>query len=68
MALCVVTINNNAPAMDHKASETTHIERCLILAGQAIDSAKGNVTSGNIIVDGGVVAGSWVYTPQASLP
>ncbi|MGY3344685.1 MULTISPECIES: hypothetical protein [unclassified Bradyrhizobium] len=68
MSLCVVTINNRATPLDRKGQETTFIERGLILAAQAIDSAKGNQLSGNILDDGGVTIGSWNYTPQASLP
>jgi hypothetical protein len=68
MPLATITVNNLAPALEKRGSETTHVERCLLLAAQAIDAGRGTVTSGNIIGDFGVVLGSWVYVPQASNP
>ncbi|MGY8705118.1 hypothetical protein RAD16_05165 [Bradyrhizobium sp. 18BD] len=68
MALCTVTVNDTTPTMEKRGSETTHIERALLLAGQAIDAGRGTVTSGNIIGDFGVVIGSWTYSPKASNP
>jgi hypothetical protein len=66
MSLAVITVNNQAPALDKKYSETQLIARALELASQAIRSAGGTVTSGNIVNDGGVVIGSFTYTPQAT--
>jgi hypothetical protein len=66
MSLCVVTINNLSPALDKKFQEVQVIARALELAAQAIRSAGGTVTSGNINGDGGVVLGTFLYTPQAS--
>jgi hypothetical protein len=42
------------------------IVRALDLAESAIRGPGGAVTSGNIIGDGGVLLGTWSYTPQAS--
>lgn len=66
MALAVITINNQSPALDKKYSETQLVARGLALAAQAIAGAGGAQTSGNIVNDGGVVLGTWAYTPQAS--
>jgi hypothetical protein len=66
VSLAVITVNNQAPALDKKYSETQLIARALSLAAQSIGAAGGTVTSGNIVNDGGVVIGSFVYTPQAS--
>jgi hypothetical protein len=66
MAPCVVTINNLSPALDKKFQEVHAIARALRLAEQAICSANGQQTSGNIINDGATVIGSWVYSPQAT--
>jgi hypothetical protein len=41
------------------------IQRALDLAESAIRSPGGAVTSGTITGDGGVVLGSWTYTPVA---
>jgi hypothetical protein len=66
MSLCVVTINNLSPALDKKFQEVQEIARALSLAAQAINSAGGQQTSGNILDSGAVLVGSWTYTPQAS--
>ena len=66
MSLAVITVNNQAPALDKKYSETQLIARALSLAAHSIASGGGTVTSGNIINDGGVVLGTFVYTPQAT--
>jgi hypothetical protein len=66
MALAVITVQNLSPALDRKFQEVGFIARALDLAEQAISAPGGTVTSGNIINDGGVVIGSWIYTPQAS--
>ena len=65
MALCVVTVNNLSPALDKKFQEVQVIARALALAAQAISGPGGQVTSGNIIGDGGVTLGTFTYTPQA---
>jgi hypothetical protein len=66
MALFVLTVNNNAPALDKKFQEVVDIARALTLAAQDIGSHGGANTTGNIIDTGGQVVGSWTYTPQAS--
>jgi hypothetical protein len=66
MSLCVVTINNLAPALDRKFQEVQVIARGLELAAQAIRSAGGQQTAGNINGDGGVLLGTYAYTPQAA--
>lgn len=66
MALAVITVNNASPALDKKFQEVALIQRALDLAESAIRGPGGAVTSGNILGDGGVLLGSWTYTPQAS--
>jgi hypothetical protein len=66
MSLMVVTINNLSPAMDHKFQEVERIARYLHFAAQAVQSAQGQVTSGNILDNSNTVMGTWIYTPQAS--
>jgi len=66
MSLAVVTINNQSPALDHKASEVALIARGLEIAAQQLRSQGGLATSGNITNDGGALIGSWTYTAQAS--
>ena len=67
MSLFVVTINNLTPAMERKNQEVERIQRYTERALQAVRSAGGATTSGNIMDDGGAtVIGSWTYTPQAS--
>jgi hypothetical protein len=66
MSLCVITINNLSPALDKKFQEVAIVARGLALAAQAISSAGGQTTSGNILNDGATVIGTWTYTPQAS--
>ena len=66
MALAVITVNNLATPLDKKFQEVRFIVRALDLAEQAISAPGGTVTSGNIINDGGVVIGTWSYTPQAA--
>ena len=65
MPLAVITINNLSPALDKRFQEVDFIARGLALASQAIQSAGGQQTSGNIATDGAVVIGR-VYSPQAS--
>ena len=66
MPLCVVTINLPAIALEKRFQEVQVIARALRLAEQAICSANGQQTSGNIATDGAEVIGSWVYSPQAT--
>ena len=66
MPLAVITVNNQAPALDKKFQEVQVIARALDLAEAAIRGGGGVVTSGNIVSDGGVTIGSFVYTPQAT--
>jgi hypothetical protein len=68
MALCTVTVNNTAPALEHKSSEAALVAQALHIAATAIQSAQGTVASGNIIGNGGVVLGSWTLTSQNSSP
>ena len=42
------------------------IARALRLAEQAISSANGHKTSGDILSDGATKIGSWQYLPQAA--
>jgi hypothetical protein len=65
MPLAVITVNNPSPALDKRAQEVALIQRALDLAESAIRSPGGAVTSGTITGDGGVVLGSWTYTPVA---
>jgi hypothetical protein len=66
MALLTLTVNNLATPLDKKFQEVQFIARALDLAQQAISAPGGTVTSGNVINDGGVVIGTWTYTPQAA--
>lgn len=66
MPLLSLTINNPAIAFEKRFQEVDFIARGLALAAQAIQSAGGQQTSGNIATDGAVVIGSWVYSPQAT--
>ena len=66
MALLTLTINNPSTALDKQHQETQLIARALHLAQQDIRASGGKKTSGNINGDGGVLLGSWTYTPQAS--
>jgi len=66
MALLSLTVNNASPALDRQHQESQLIERALRLAASEIRSNGGKKTSGNIIDTGGVVLGTWTYTPQAS--
>jgi len=66
MALFTLTVNNLSPVLDKKFQEVQVIARALDLAEQAVRSAGGSVTSGNILTDGAVLLGTWTYTPQAS--
>jgi hypothetical protein len=66
MALLTLTVNNASPALDKQHQEVQLIDRALQLAKTDIRSNGGKKTSGNIANDGGVVIGTWTYTPQAS--
>jgi hypothetical protein len=66
MSLAVITVNNPSVQLDKKFQEVQVIARALDLAEAAIRGAGGATTSGNLIDTGGVVIGSWTYTPQAS--
>jgi hypothetical protein len=66
MPLVTVTINNPGIALEKRFQEVDFIARGLALAAQAIQSAGGQQTSGNIATDGAVVIGSWTYSPVAS--
>jgi hypothetical protein len=66
MALLTLTINNPSTALDKQHQETQLISRALHLAHQDIRMNGGKKTSGNINGDGGVLLGTWVYTPVAT--
>jgi hypothetical protein len=66
MALLSLTVNNASPALDKKAQEVALIAQALGVAAQVLQSNGGLVTSGNILGAGGVVLGTFSYTPQAS--
>jgi hypothetical protein len=66
MPLLSLTINNPAIALDKRFQEVEFVARGLALAAQAIKSAGGQQTSGNIATDGAVVIGNWTYVPQAA--
>jgi hypothetical protein len=66
MSLAVITVSAQSPSLDTRAQEVALISRALELAAQAIRAAGGTVTSGNILGDGAVVLGTFVYSPVAS--
>ena len=66
MPACVVTVNTISPQLDKRHQEVQQIDRALHLAAMALRGAGGAVTSGNIIDNGGVIVGTYVYTPAAS--
>jgi hypothetical protein len=66
MALLTLTINNPSTALDRQHQESQLIARALQLAQQDIRANGGKKTSGNINGDGGVLLGSWTYTPVAT--
>jgi hypothetical protein len=66
MALLTLTINNPSTALDKQHQETQLISRALQVAQQDIRANGGKKTSGNINGDGGVLLGSWTYTPVAT--
>jgi hypothetical protein len=66
MALFTLTVNNLSPALDKKFQEVQIIARALDLAESSVRGAGGQATSGNINGDGGILLGTWTYTPQAS--
>jgi hypothetical protein len=66
MSLAVITINALSPQLDKRFQEVQVVARGLALAAQAISGPGGQQTSGNIDGDGGVLLGTWTYTPQAS--
>ena len=66
MALLSLTVNNLSPVLDKRFQEVQVIARALGIAAQVLQSNGGLVTSGNIVGDGGLVLGTYTYTPQAS--
>lgn len=66
MPACVVTVNTISPQLDKRHQELQRIDRALHLAAAALRGAGGAVTSGNITDDGGLIVGTYVYTPGAS--
>jgi hypothetical protein len=65
VALFSLTVNSQSPALERRASELAFIARALALAVQDVRAAGGAKTSGNILNDGAVVIGNWVYSPAA---
>jgi hypothetical protein len=66
MALFVLTLINPSTALEKQHQEAQLVHRALDLARQDFRSSGGKRTSGNINGDGGVLLGSWVYTPAAT--
>jgi hypothetical protein len=66
MALFVLTVNNPSTALDKQHQESQLVHRALDLAKQDFRANGGKKTSGNINGDGGVLLGSWIYTPVAT--
>ena len=64
--LVTVTVLAPTPSLDRKAQEVALASRTLELAAQLLRSQGGLVTNGNITGDGGVLLGSFAYTPVAS--
>jgi hypothetical protein len=58
-----ITINTPSPALDHKNSEVRYIAQAVEAALTELGRGSGTVTSGTA-----AGAGSWTYTPSASLP
>jgi hypothetical protein len=58
-------VDVSIPKSETKSIEVKWCDRALQLAGHAIRRAGGQATSGDITGDGGILLGSWVYTPQA---
>jgi len=65
MALLTLTVNNLATPLEKQHQEVALIARALHLASWDVRSNGGKKTSGNINSDGGVLLGTWTYTPQA---
>jgi hypothetical protein len=66
MPLAVITVDVPAIALEKRHQEVRVIARALRLAEQAISSANGHKTSGDILTDGATKIGSWTYSPQAA--
>jgi hypothetical protein len=66
MALAVITVNVPSPVLSTRGQETQLIARACDLAANAIRSAGGASTSGNILDTGATLIGTWTYTPVAS--
>jgi hypothetical protein len=58
-------VDVSIPKSETKSIEVTWCHRALELAAHEIRRTGGAQTSGNITGDGGILLGSWVYTPQA---
>ena len=61
-----LSVTVNIPTAETRAIEVKWCDRALQLAAHAIRRAGGQATSGDITGDGGVLLGSWVYTPEAA--
>ena len=60
-----LSVTVNIPTAETRAIEVKWCDRALQLAAHAIRRNGGAQTSGDITGDGGILLGSWVYTPQA---
>ena len=59
-------ISVTIPNVDTRRAEVAHAARSAAFAAFALQSNGGQKTSGNIVMDGGTVIGSWTYVPQAA--
>ncbi|WP_441267981.1 hypothetical protein AB7G19_17095 [Bradyrhizobium sp. 215_C5_N1_1] len=66
MPLFTLTVYDQVPAMERKASELSFIRRAVTLAVQDAQAAGGTKTSGDILNDGAVVIGSWSFNSQSA--
>ena len=60
------SVTVNIPNVDTRRAEVAHAARSAIFAAHDVQKAGGQATSGNVVMDGGIVIGSWSYTPQAA--
>jgi hypothetical protein len=58
-------ITVNIPTCDTRRAEVAHGARSARFAAFDLQAKGGQQTSGNLVMDGGIVIGSWTYTPQA---
>lgn len=63
--LATITVTAPSPSLDKQAQEVALIARACSLAAEAIRGPGGATTSGNIVDTGGVVIGTFSYSPVA---